>query len=75
MLLDDSHDRRRALALRAFDVAVEAARAGAIFARDQKQYTRWRSAEDRRSGQRPAHASTTLEQLALDYPDHVGRPN
>jgi hypothetical protein len=51
---------------------VEAGRHGAIFASDQKQYVRWRRDIDRRSG----HAvGTTIEQLAREFPDHVGKPN
>jgi hypothetical protein len=51
---------------------VEAGRTATIFAYDQKQYGRWRRDADRGSGRA---VGTTIEQLAREFPDHVGKPN
>lgn len=68
MLLDDSLDRRIQTANADFDRALEAFRAGSIFARDAKQYTRWRTAADKRAGVKP---TKNLAQLAHDFGGNV----
>ena len=66
----DAHQERATT----FVDAVEAVRMGTLFAHDGTQYTHWRANVARQSGQKPDGA-TTIEQLARDYPDHVGKPN
>lgn len=72
--MDSAQERLTDEARARFSETVEAVRTGWIFAHDQKQYSRWRADVARKSGRRP-EGSTTIEQLARDFPDHVGLPN
>jgi hypothetical protein len=69
-LLDADQDLLTEQVTARFAEAIEAVRAGTIFAHEQQQYSRWRRDLERRDG---TTNRTTLEQLAREFPDHVGR--
>lgn len=72
--LDAAEERLEAVQRSRFEEAVEAVRIGYIFARDGKQYTRWRSSARSRSKQRglTGHAlEQAVMRIASMFPENV----
>lgn len=65
--LDAAQERISDEARARFTEATEAARIGAIFAQDAKQYSRWRAEVDRRSPRGATKGGKDLAQLARDF--------
>ncbi len=74
-LLDAATDRRSERATADFESSVEAARVGYIFARDQKQYAKWRRSTERRNPRKVGLTGTELETairgIAQMFPENV----
>lgn len=71
--LDAAQDRQSDRSAADFDSMVEAVRVGYIFARDQKQYNRWRGSRKRRRqrGLTGAALESAVMGLARTHPEYV----
>lgn len=73
--LDAYSDRLKDTTEAAYDGMVEAVRAGMIFAKSDKQYRRWRTRVQRRSGQAVGLTGQALESaimgFAAQHPEYV----
>jgi len=73
--LDSATDRVARKGRREFELRVEAARMGAIFARDQRSYARWRRRIDQDAGRARGLTGAALEgavrALATTNPEYV----